>query len=375
MANSNLDLNHVRSVFEENFTTYGEIGASVSVWQHGEEVLNLANGWCEKEQQRQWNAQTMIPVYSATKGPASAVVLMLLDENGLTPESRVSQVWENFPIENATFGEMMSHQCGLAALDQPAEINDYEAVVSAIESQQPNWKVGDGHGYHPRTYGFLLDEVVRLLTGERLGKIWYKRIAEVLDIDMFIGLPESEFQRVARLYPGKMDKGGGETEFYKEFNQPGSLVKKAFGSPIGLHAVHQMNSPEAWQSALPAMGGVATATALAKFYQVAIGEIEFFSSDVIDWMKDSQSMADDKVLITPTHFTCGFQKDPLDSHDQKIRHNYGRSLSAFGHPGAGGIHAFGDPDSGISFGYTMNQMSLSVLPGARCKKMIDALGL
>ncbi len=368
-----MDQSTIKRVFEENFNQYGELGASVSVWQNGEEILNLAQGWCERERQRPWDKNTLVPVYSATKGPASATLLMLLEENGLTPESLVAQVWGNFPSQNATFAEMMSHQCGLSSLDQAESVFDYTAVIAAIESQTPNWSIGDGHGYHPRTYGFLLDECVRRLTGETLGQVWQNRIAEKLDIDFHIGLPEAEFYRVAKLYPGKMDKSELESGFYREFNQPDTLVRKAFGSPRGLHAVHEMNTPLAWQSALPAMGGLATASALAKFYQSAIGAIDFFADDVLEWMQESQSMGDDKVLITPTHFSCGFQKDPLDEIGEKIRNNYGKSTSAFGHPGAGGSHAFGDPDSGISFAYTMNQMDLSVLPGAKSSRMINCI--
>lgn len=371
LSDNNLDA--LYEVFMENFSKHGEIGATVSVWKDGTEVLSMWKGWMDKSETKAWEGNTMVPFYSATKGPASATLLMLLDENGLTPESRVIQVWRDFPNDQATFAELMSHQCGLAALDESASVYDYEAVISAIENQEPNWELGAGHGYHPRTYGFLLDELCRLLTGKRIGEMWREKIAEPLELDLWIGLPESEFGRVATLYPGKMDKTELESGFYKEFHQSGSLVKRAFSSPKGLHAVHEMNTPEAWQSALPAMGGVGTAQALAKFYQAAIGAIPFFSDDVLSWMKQSQVMGDDKVLMTPTHFSCGFQKDPLDENDEKMRNHYGDSLEAFGHPGAGGSHAFGDPESGISFAYTMNQMDLAVLPGAKSLNMIKTL--
>lgn len=368
-----LDIEKIQQNFERNFTQFGEIGASLSIWKDGEEIVNLAAGWCEKEQLRPWTAETLVPVYSSTKGPASAILLMLLDENGLRPESRVCQLWQQFPNSRATFADMMSHQCGLAALDQPASIYDYPAVIAAIEAQEPNWRLGDGHGYHPRTYGFLLDECVRRLTGIPLGQVWQQRIAQPLGLDFFIGLPESEFHRVAKLYPGKMDRSELESGFYKEFNRPGSLVKRAFSSPRGLHAVHEMNTPKAWTAALPAMGGIGTAAALAKFYQACIGKLDLFSDDVRSWMRESQISGDDFILCTPTHFSCGFQKDPLDDDGNKLRHHYGKSNNAFGHPGAGGSHAFADPDSGISFAYTMNQMDLAVLPGAKTLNIIAEL--
>lgn len=367
-----MNVEAVQQIFRENFETRGELGASVSVWKDGVEVLNLASGWCEREQQRPWTAKTLVPFYSATKGLASATLLMLLDENGLTPDDLVCRVWDSFPNSAATFAELMSHQCGLSALDQQASVYDYGAVIAAIEAQQPNWPVGDGHGYHPRTYGFLLDHPVRILTGKTLGDVFREKIAQPLALDLWIGLPESEFGRVAQLYPGKMDKSDLESGFYKEFNQSGTLVKRAFSSPKGLHGVHEMNTPKAWTSGLPAMGGVGTAQSLAKFYQAAIGVIPLFSGDVLEWMRTPLVMGEDKVLMTPTCFTCGFQMDPLDDGGEKIRHNYGKGMQAFGHPGAGGSHGFGDPESGLSFAYTMNQMDLSVLPGAKSTGIIQA---
>lgn len=368
-----MDLEGVENTFRRNFIEHGELGASLSVWKDGERVISLAEGWCDRGRDRVWDEQTLVPIYSATKGPAAAVLLMLLDDNGLTPETRVCQVWEGFPNQQATFAELMSHQCGLAALDEKVSVFDFEGVIDAIERQLPNWELGDGHGYHPRTFGFLLDKVVRVLSGRTLGEVWRERVADPLGLDLWIGLPESEHYRVATLYPGKADKAELESGFYKEFNQQGSLVRKAFGSPQGLHGVHEMNTAKAWEAALPAMGGVATADALAKFYQACVGKLECFSDDVREWMKASQVMGDDAILCTPTHFSCGFQKDPLGVSGEKLRRHYGPSIDAFGHPGAGGSHAFGDPDSGISFAYTMNQMDLAVLPGAKSLDMVAAL--
>lgn len=373
MGYREMNIQEVEQQFSKNFTEYGELGASLSVWKNGEQLLQLSQGWCDKGQEKAWDEQALVPVYSATKGPAASVLLMLLDENGLTPESRVCQVWSGFPDKQATFAELMSHQCGLAALDETVSIFDFDAVIEAIEKQEANWQLGDGHGYHPRTFGFLLDKPVRVLAGKSLGEVWRERIAGPLDLDLWIGLPESEYVRVATLYPGKASNEELQSGFYKEFNQSGSLVRKAFGSPKGLQGVHEMNTPKAWASGLPAMGGVATADALAKFYQACIGQLECFSDDVLEWMRASQVMGDDKILCTPTHFSCGFQKDPVDEAGNKTRKHYGPSVNAFGHPGAGGSHAFGDPDSGVSFAYTMNQMDLAVLPGAKSLRLIEKL--
>jgi CubicO group peptidase (beta-lactamase class C family) len=135
-----------------------------------------------------------------------------------------------------------------------------------------------------------------------------------------------------------------------------------------------MNEPRAWSAGLPALGGVGTASALAKFYQVAIGAI---ASPLKPWMRQALAAprvsGHDRVLLRPTAFTCGAQQDPVDEHGHKIRRIYGPSLTAFGHPGAGGSHGMGDPETGISFAYVMNQMDLSVMPGLKCVEMVDAL--
>lgn len=367
-------LGDLLSVFEENFRSRGEIGATVSVWWRGEEILSHGAGWCEREQSRAWTAETLIPVYSATKGPASATLLLVLDEKGLGPETPVREVWPAFPVAEASFAHLLSHQCGLAALDRKVSVWDHAEVVAAIEAQVPAWRPGEGHGYHPRTFGTLLEEPVRRLTGQALGRVWREKLAAPLGLEFWIGLPEEEWPRVARLYPGKASPEDLRSGFYKEFNTEGSLTRRAFGSPRGLNSVQEMNEPKAWAGGFPGMGGVGSAGALAQFYQAAIGAIESpLPETVRHAMATLRVSGEDKVLVQPTAFSCGCQLDPLAPDGRKIRELYGPSFSAFGHPGAGGSHAFGDPESGVSFAYVMNQMELNVLPGRKSVEMVQAL--
>jgi CubicO group peptidase (beta-lactamase class C family) len=361
-------------VFEGNFRDRGELGASVSVWWNGVEVLSGAHGWCEREQARPWTADTLVPVYSATKVPAAATLLLALSSRGLNEETPVREVWPHFPLADARFSHLLSHQCGLAALDRRVDLFDHIAVVEAIEAQSPFWSLGTGHGYHPRTFGALVDEPVRRLTGITLGRYWREAIAAPLGLDFWIGLPESEWPRVARLYPGKAGKDDLIDAFYKQLTTSGTFTRRAFSSPHGLHAIHEMNEPRAWAAGLPALGGIGTASSLAKFYQAAIGSIASpLSARIRQALATARSSAEDRVLLRPTAFTCGAQMDPLDPTGRKIRNIYGTSKLAFGHPGAGGSHAMGDPATGISFAYVMNQMNLSVMPGFKCLEMIDAL--
>jgi CubicO group peptidase (beta-lactamase class C family) len=374
MAVSPSVLGKVLDVFERNFRERGEIGASVSIWWDGVELISEGHGWCEKEMYRPWATATLVPVYSATKVPSAASLLTALESRGLDAETLVREVWPAFPVAAARFSHLLSHQCGLAALDQKADVFEHAEVVAAIEAQVPAWRLGEGHGYHPRTFGALTDEPVRRLTGMTLGNYWREQIAEPLGLDFWIGLPENEWPRVARLYPGKADKSDLADGFYKQLTTSGTFTRKAFSSPKGLHAVHEMNEPRAWSAGLPAMGGVGTASALAKFYQAVIGSIESpLTTGVRRALASPQISGDDKVLLRPTSFTCGAQQDPLDESGTKIRQLYGPSLSAIGHPGAGGSHGFGDPESGVSFAYVMNQMDLSVMPGLKCVEMVAAL--
>jgi CubicO group peptidase (beta-lactamase class C family) len=367
-------LGELLDLFEENFRSRGELGASVSVWWRGEEVLSAGEGWCEKERLRKWTSGTLAPVYSATKGPSAATLLMALDSRGLGPETPVREVWPGFPLTEATFGDLLSHQCGLAALDQRASLWDHAEVAAAIEAQVPAWRPGEGHGYHPRTFGALLEEPVRRLSGRTLGEEWWEKIAAPLGLDFWIGLPEREWSRVARLYPGKAAEEDLQSGFYKEFNTEGTLTRRAFGSPRGLHSVQEMNDSKAWAAGLPAMGGVGTASALAKFYQAAIGAIDSpLNENVKRALATVRVSGDDRVLIQPTAFSCGCQLDPLDAAGRKSRELYGPSVHAFGHPGAGGSHALGDPESGVSFAYVMNQMELSVMPGPKSIGLVKAL--
>ncbi|MGB0993736.1 MAG: serine hydrolase domain-containing protein [Akkermansiaceae bacterium] len=362
----------IEACFRNNFISKGELGASVSIWKHGEEVVSLHDGWRDRGQECAWTQDTLVPFYSMTKGLASATLLLVLEEAGYSPATPVRELWEKFPAEG-NIGQLLSHQLGFAALDKRADVWNYEEVIDAIEQQSPNWPMASGHGYHPRTFGFLLEKLVRCLTGKPLGSVWRERIADPMKLDAWIGLPEQEFHRVATLYPGKQDKSDLQSGFYKELHTPESLVKRAFSSPAGLHSIREMNEPRAWQAGLPAMGGVGTARAVAQFYQIACGAIPFFSEHVRAWMQTALVSGQDKILCAPTAFSCGFQLDPLDASGRKIRHHYGHSRRAFGHPGAGGSHAFCDPDEGISFAYTMNQMELSPFPGPKSLDMIRAL--
>ncbi len=373
-----MPLERIAELFEENFTQFGELGASVCVWRDGREVLSLAAGWKDRQQTQPWDAGTMVLVWSATKGPAAACVLHACQEHGVAPTTPVAEVWPEFAQEGkerVTIAELLSHRAGLPAIAAP--VMDHDAVAAALAAQAPEWPLGEGHGYHPRTFGFLADEVVRRIARMPLGEYWRTHFAEPLGIDFWIGLPAERAHEPASVFPAKTAPAKGDA-FYTAFLTPGSLTSRAFSSPHGLHSVASMNTPEARMAGFPAFGGIGTARGLAKFYAMlaeggALDGRRFFEPHTIDWMTTTLTQGHDRVLLMETAFSAGFMRDPVDASGHKTRRNFGPSLRAFGHPGAGGSFAFADPERCLSFAYTMNQMEPGVLPNAKSLYLIAAL--
>ena len=335
----------LESIFLRNFEERGELGASVSVWKNGEEIISLHHGWLEKEKVRPWQEDTPTPVWSVTKGPAAITTLLALHEAGISLHSRVSELWPELKAANEsrlTFGQLLSHQSGLAALspENRPNILSYSAVIAALETQTPFWKPGKGHGYHPRTIGFLLDEVVRRATGgTSLGHFWNDRIAEPLRIEFHIGdLTRDTIDRMATVYPPRtLAPGKEELPFFEALAKKDSLAAAIFSSPSGMRALSDINQLEYLQAGLPALGGVGTAAALAKFYQILAQEgvldgVKVLPKPVIDAASSLQVSGQDHSFMMPTAFTAGFMRDPIDDTGQKRRIMFGPSIRAFGQP-------------------------------------------
>src|SRR5947207_13031495 len=150
-------------LFQENFDKFGELGAAVSVWQNGNELLELHGGFCDARREQPWTKDTLVLIWSATKGLGSACLLHVLQGHKIDIDRRVGEFWPQFTKrgkETITLAQLLSHQAGLAALDRAAAILDYDGVIHALEEQAPNWPPGTAHGYHARTFGFLVDELV-----------------------------------------------------------------------------------------------------------------------------------------------------------------------------------------------------------------------
>ncbi len=374
-----MDAARIETLFRENFTLHGDLGASLSVWRDGREVISLAAGWRDRERTQPWTADTPVLVWSATKGPAAACVLHAMQESGLTLDIPVAEVWPGFFAYGRgaiTIGQTLSHQSGVSALDRAVSVFDHAAVAQAIAEQVPHWQPGTTHGYGPRLFGYILDELVRCIAGRTLSEYWRTVFAEPLGLDFWIGVPEEIVAKVAPIFPPKT--APPKDRFYTAFVTPGSLTLRAFGSPEGLKSVAAMNAPDGRRASLPGFGGIGTAAALAKFYEMlaAGGALEgctFFQPQTLAWMNTTLVQGDDRVLLIDTAFSAGFMCDPVSSAGEKHRAMFGPSLFAFGHPGAGGSHAFADPEHRIAFAYVMNQMEPGVLPGSKALRLVEAV--
>ncbi len=199
----------LKPLFQENFEKFGELGAAVSVWQNGKPVVDFYGGFSDARHEKPWTADTLVLVWSATKGIASACLLHALQQHDIELDRRVAELWPEFAQagkDKITLAQLLSHQAGLCALDRRVDALDYNAVIQALETQKPLWTPGTAHGYHARTFGFLLGELVRRITGKTLSKYWQTNFARPLQLDFWIGLPEKENARVATIYAAKSGK-------------------------------------------------------------------------------------------------------------------------------------------------------------------------
>jgi CubicO group peptidase (beta-lactamase class C family) len=370
-------LQRLKPLFQENFETFGELGAAVSVWQNGKPIIDLCGGFRDARRENSWTSDTLVLVWSATKGIGSACVLHVLQEHNINLDRRVAEFWPEFSQgskERITLAQLLSHQAGLCALDQRVDVLDYDAVIRALEAQKPLWPPGAAHGYHARTFGFLLDEVVRRIAGKPLSEYWQENFARPLNLDFWIGLPKKQNSRVATMYAARSGKPPEPKQFYANLVRSGTLARKTFTSPYGLNAISQMNSVEIRQQPIVSFGGIGTASALAKFYSMLAngGKADgrtFFSGETLERMKTTLSDGVDRVFQIPTAFSAGLMKDSRET----TRRIFGPSRTSFGHPGAGGSHAFADPENKIAFAYVMNQMEQSLLPNEKSLRLVDAI--
>lgn len=355
-------MNQLRQVFEQQAAEHPGQGAALCICRAGKEVLHLTTG--EARPGRLWQQDTLVPVFSATKSAGAAAFLLALHRRGATPELLVGELWPECPAARYPIADLLSHRCGLAALCEPVPWTDLERCKSVLERTPMAW-CPPAHGYHPHTFGPLLDILMLSLTGELTAEYWEREIRRPLALDLYLRVPEEHFARVAFLHPPRMQPGQlPSDDFYREYFRRDSEVWRAFHSMTGLESVREMNTPAAWQLGTPARGGVASARGLALFYQALLGQLPSgpFPPVIAEWMSTPRSSGPDRILHRHTSFGCGAMTEPAEFF----------GLRGFGHAGAGGSLAFAAPQPATSFAWVMNHMQLGILPGPRVQALLQA---
>lgn len=352
----------VRDQFRRGFESGAEVGASLCVEIDGEPVVDLWAGHADGAKTRPWKRDTLANVYSTTKGITAIAAHRLVDQGRLDLDAPVADYWPEFAAAGkATLPVhmLLSHRAGLAAVRAPLakdSLYDWDTMTAALAAQEPWWEPGTAHGYHAVTFGFLVGEVVRRITGQSVGEYVRSEIAGPLGVEFEIGFGPELDPRVADLVQGPVHPNDGGFDLAGAVvNDPEGVLAKAFANPpLALLGVSVPNSRD-WRAAeIPAANGHSNAHSLARIYGTLAsgGERDGYrllGPDTIDRGRSEQAHGRDAVLPLETRVSLGFF---LSTEDEPLA----GGPRAFGHGGAGGSYSYADPERGVGFGYVMNCM-------------------
>jgi CubicO group peptidase (beta-lactamase class C family) len=357
----------------------GDVGAACAVWIDGEPVVDIWGGLAEQETAtapaRPWERDTIVIVFSCTKGATAVCANQLIQDGRLDPDAPIAEYWPEFaangkgaiPVKWA-----LSHRAGLAAVDGDLTLDDvaaWDPVIEAIAAQAPSWEPGTVHGYHARSYGWIVGEVIRRVTGQSPGEYFASSVAAPLGLDFFIGVPEDVEPRVARLYPAVLtseEKALADAVLADQ----STLLGRVMSGPSRLFAYDDMwNTRRLRAAEMPSSNGHGDARSLARMYAACIGELDgvrLLSDETVERATVPLSEGTDCVIGQPLWLGLGFMLAPSFPPSVGPR--------TFGHAGAGGSTAGCDPDRGVAFAYVMNQMRLSLTePDPRAAGLLDAI--
>jgi CubicO group peptidase (beta-lactamase class C family) len=359
----------VRDAFAENFEYHADVGAACCVYQHGEPIVDLWSGFADLTTGRPWEENTAQIVFSATKGITAACVHLLVERRQLDLDEPVAAVWPEFAAQGKAgipLRWVLSHQAGLAAVDGDltlAEVLAWDPVVAAIAAQAPNWPPGTAHGYHARSFGWILGEVVRRVTRRSPGRFFAEEIAGPLRLEFWIGLPPGERGRCARVIPP------GDLPSIADLLGPDSLLARVMTGPSGLFAYDEMwNRPDVLAAEMPSSNGVGSARALARFYAALVGEVDgirVLRPETVEAARAVHADGPDRVLLLPSRYALGFMPQSMLAP--------AAGPETFGHPGAGGSLGFGDPSARLGFGYVSTRMKFDPTGDERTKGLVASV--
>lgn len=380
----------VADAFVANFAERGEVGASVCVSQNGETKVDLWGGWADRSAERAWERDTIVVVFSCSKGATATMAHILIDRGLLDPAAPVSEYWPEFSRAgkaSATVAMMLNHSVGVPGFRDPLphrSIADWDYMIHRLEEEEPFWEPGIRNGYHALTFGWTVGELIRRISGKSLGTFFADEVAQPLGLDFWFGLPENLEPRVAPIIPAGAEALEGQPGFIAaatcDPKSPSALTMINSGGfssfeEIEGKSVFGPNSRWLHASEIGAGGAITNARGLAGLYQplAALDDSLLSIAQKSNMAKVSMATMKDAVLLLPTRFTLGFMA-PMDNRDAPVGHNFSLLLpeGTFGHVGAGGSLGFADPALGLSFGYAMNRMGSGILLNQRGQSLVDA---
>ncbi|GAB2728470.1 serine hydrolase domain-containing protein [Streptomyces bullii] len=366
----------VRAAFEENVRERGELGAAVTVMVDGVTVVDLWGGWADAARTRPWERDTLVNVWSTSKGPVALCAHILADRGLLDLDAPVAAYWPEFAAagkEKVLVRHLLSHRAGLSGLREPhslTQLYDWELTTQRLAAARPWWEPGTRSGYHALTYGHLVGEVVRRVSGLLPGAFLEREVTGPLGVDFTIGLPEKEWDRAAELVQPPAAPTRARAAVFAR-SAPAALAALT-NPPVG---AAEANSP-GWRAAeIPAVNGHGTARAVAALYAIfaghgAYGGHRFLSPEAAERVREGQGACRDLVL------GAGFEGETeagLGLWLSGPNGSYGPNPRAFGHDGFGGSCGLADPEAGVSLGYALNRMGPHIADDPRKTALVDAL--
>lgn len=367
----------VREAFEQNLASL-DLGASVSVWANGEQVVNLWGGWREEAKLHRWSEDTLVLVASCTKAFTATCLLQLIEAGEVDLDAPVATYWPEFANAGKgaiTVRDILTHQGGLAGITADYSYDDYfawEPVIRLLEQQAPLWSPRTRHGYHPVLFGHLVGEIVRRVSGLSLGRYLAKHVCAPLGLDFHVGLDPGEFFRTANVSFAAPELIEPTPEFkalIQRSADPESITRHAFGNPPAPADV--ANSAGLRGAEMPGSNGHGTAAAVARFYAALanggeLDDVRILRPETVAMASSEQVFGVDATIGVMSRFGLGFM----------LRHDLfpiGPHAEAFGHPGAGGNLGFADPIENIGFGYVMNRGKPSMFGSPTAYNLVNAL--
>lgn len=368
----------VRSAFSENFEKLGDIGASVAVTVEGRPVVDLWAGYADRDRARPWDRDTLVNVYSCTKGVVATCAHILADRGLLDLDAPVARYWPEFVRagkETLPVRFLLDHRAGLPGVREPLPPGahaDWPVMVDALARTAPWWEPGTRHGYHAMTFGWLVGEVMRRITGKTVGAFLREELAWPLGLDFHIGLSLEDEHRTAEIIPAPPLETGQVNPLTERLRDPSSVTYAAMMNPKNMMVPGMANTREWRMAQIPAANGHSNARSLARLYGVLAcgGEIDghrILGSDTLAAAVAEQCNGTDEVLGIRTRFALGYMLP-------EGPYSFGPNRNAFGHPGFGGSIGFADPQRGVGFAYTMNQLQGAIdIEDRRWRALVDAV--